>query len=381
MANYPDPEGTAAARCTAALLMGLASRGVECRVVCVDTGDPLPSVPAGVILEAAPSPPRTRAQIRMRRLLRPLGELARGPFAERVEVGARTADVVHFADLEAAAALGRVHGPALVQLDCLTRRDPRVWNPLRLQGRRSIELLRGEVGIRRRARWLLASSPEVAGRLTATAPRARVSYAPLALDPAHYEPAAALDSSLVGLIGTARWPPTQQAVVRLLTRVWPLVRARRPDARLLLAGDGMEPAHFGAIAAAPGVEWRGRVESAADFLRELGVLLYPLSRGSGAKVKVLEALALGIPIVTTPDGAEGVGAGGGVTVETDDDRLATSVIALCEDAQARREAGAAARRAFALHHSPGTAAAAVAELYERMVEAGEQSHPVPPDSR
>jgi glycosyltransferase involved in cell wall biosynthesis len=175
----------------------------------------------------------------------------------------------------------------------------------------------------------------------------------------------------VGLIGTARWPPTQQAVTRLLTRVWPLVRSRRPDARLLLAGDGMEPAHFGAIAEAPGVEWRGRVDSAADFLRELGALLYPLSRGSGAKVKVLEALALGLPVVTTPEGAEGVGARGGVTVETDDERLAASVVALCEDPRARREAGADARLTFAHHHSPPVAAAVVAELYERMLEAGE----------
>ncbi len=381
MANYPDPEGSAAARCTAALLVGLVSRGIDCRVLCVEQGDPLPAVPAGAVIEAAPSRPRTPAQIRVRRLLRPLGEFAQGPFAELVGERAREADVVHFADLEAAAALGRVKGPAVVQLDCLTRRDPRVWNPLRAQGRRSIELLRGEAHVRRRAHWLLASSAEVASRLTATARHARVAYAPLALDPLHYEPAAALDSSLVGLIGTARWPPTQQAVTRLLTRVWPLVRSRRPGARLLLAGDGMEPAHFGAIAEAPGVEWRGRVDSAADFLRELGVLLYPLSRGSGAKVKVLEALALGLPVVTTPEGAEGVGARGGLTVETDDEQLAESVVALCEDPQARREAGAAARLTFAGHHSPPVAAAVVAELYERMLEDDEPGHAPPEQPR
>jgi glycosyltransferase involved in cell wall biosynthesis len=375
MANYPDPEGTAAARCTAALLLGLASQGIECTVVCVERGDSPTSAPAGVSIETAPSPPRTLAQIRRRRLLHPLGEFARGPFAELVSQRAHAADVVHFADLEAAGALARVHRPALVQLDCVARADPRVWNPLRPQGRRSIELLRGEARVRRQARWLLASSPEVAARLSTGAPHARVAFAPLALDPARYEPAAALDSSLVGLLGTARWPPTQQAVVRLLTRVWPLVRARRPDARLLLAGDGMEPAHFGAIADAPGVEWRGRVASAADFLRELGVLLYPLSRGSGAKVKVLESLALGIPVVTTPHGAEGIGARGGLTVETDDRQLAESVAALCEDRQARRAAGAAAHRTFAEHHSPAKAAAAVIELYERMTRLGPRRGP------
>jgi glycosyltransferase involved in cell wall biosynthesis len=129
----------------------------------------------------------------------------------------------------------------------------------------------------------------------------------------------------------------------------------------------MERSAFPHLPEHPGVEWRGRVPSATDFLRELGTLLYPLTAGSGVKVKVLEALALGIPVVTTPDGAEGLGARGGVTVESDDRPIVETTVALFDSFEARRQGGEAAYRTFVDHHTPAVTAAPVVELYERML--------------
>lgn len=266
----------------------------------------------------------------------------------------------------AGSAAGLLDRPTVLQLECSTRRDDRAWNPLHYDGQASIGLLRAERRACRRSRYLLASSEEVASALEAAAPGARVLAAPLALDPAYYPERATLEHPVVGLLGTADWPSTARAVERLVARVWPLVVRARPDTRLVLAGRGMERSTFPHLPDTPGVEWRGAVSSATDFMRELGVLLYPLTRGSGVKVKVLEALALGIPVVTTPDGAEGLGARGGVVVETDDERLAAAAVALCEDEQARRTAGAAAHQTFIKHHSPLPATAPVLDLYERM---------------
>jgi glycosyltransferase involved in cell wall biosynthesis len=399
MAHPPLLEGTAAGRCAVALLEGLAAHGVDCHVLCPQRGgEPLPTSLGGlgvdgvgvegagegegimgagvesmrmgsVRIEAVPRPRVPAAQLRRDRLLRPMGTLARGPFGERVRVLAGDADVVHFVEMEAGMAIAMVNRPAVVQLHCLTRRDPRVWNPMRAQGRISIELLRGERRVRHGARWLLVNSAEVGRQLAQLAPQAKVVAAPLALDPDHYEPRAALDAPRLGLIGTARWPPTGRAIERLLRRVWPLVREQRPDAELLLAGEGMERSAFGDLADQGGVRWLGQVPSATEFLRTLGVLLYPLTAGSGVKVKVLEALALGIPVITTPEGAEGLGARGGVIVEHEDRRLAAAAVRLCADRQARLAAGAEAYRTFIDHHSPYTAAAPVVELYERMRDA------------
>jgi glycosyltransferase involved in cell wall biosynthesis len=369
MRHPPSLEGGAAARCAVALLEGLAAHGVDCRVLAPLPLEPV-ELPPGLPVELVPGSDPRRTQIRWDRLVRPLGLLTREPFAERLRALSHEVDVVHFVEAEAAGAIQLVDRPAVVQLHCLTRRDPRVWNPLRAAGRESIELWRGEVRARRRARWLLVNSIEVGNPLKVASPQAEVVVAPLALDPSHYLQRAPLDSSAAGLIGTARWPSTEAAVERLLTRVWPLVLRRRPDAKLILAGEGMERAAFVHLPQLPGVEWRGRVPSSTDFLRELGVLLYPLTSGSGAKVKVIEALALGIPTVTTPEGAEGLGARGGVVVEREDARLVDAVIALHDDLHARRSAGEEAHQTFVRHHAPLPAAAPVVELYERMLRSG-----------
>jgi glycosyltransferase involved in cell wall biosynthesis len=380
MRQPPSLEGGAAARCAVALVEGLIARGVECQVLAPALLRPA-EIPPGLSVELVEGSNPGLLQVRWERIARPLGSLTREPFVSRLRSLSRAADVVHFVEAEAAAAIQFVDRPAVVQVHCLTRRDPRVWNPLRRAGRDSIELLRGEIKARRRARWLLVNSTEVGEPLAAASPHAEVVVAPLALDPSHYLQRAPLESAATGLIGTARWPPTEHAVRRLLTGVWPLVLRRRPQARLILAGEGMERSAFDDLPELPGVEWRGRVPSSTDFLRELGVLLYPLTSGSGAKVKVIEALALGLPVVTTPEGAEGLGDRGGVVVESDDAALVEAAVALIDDPDARRVAGEAAHRTFVTHHSPLPAAAPVVELYERMSAAGARGARRPRRSR
>lgn len=348
-------------------MRGLRARGIDCQALAADTGAMPVVLPEGLPVELVRVQIPSKWHARWLWLTHPTGALAHGPFAERLRERAADADIVHLVELHAASAVRRFDRPALVQLHCLTLRDREIRHPWKQQDRISLELLRAEHRVRRRAQWLLANSPEVAAGLVGPTPASRVAMAPLALDPCHYEQQAELDRPVAGLIGTARWPPTANAVRRLLTRVWPLVRERSPQARLLLAGDGMEPAFFGPEARAAGVEWLGRVPSASDFLRELGLLLYPLGAGSGVKVKVLEALALGVPVITTGEGAEGLVERGGVTVEEDDTRLAQAAVELLGDRDARRSAGARARANFLANHTPEPAAAPVVALYERML--------------
>ena len=349
------------------LLRGLRALGIECEALAADLDATTAAVPEDLPVEVVPIAPPTRARARMDRLTNPSGLLGRGEFARRLQVRAAEVDVVHYFDIRAAAAHRLVRRPAVLQIDCLTLRDRRIRTLWRREDRIAIELLRAEYSARRHARWLLANSAEVAAELSAGSGRAQVAVAPLALDPASYPRRAPLERPVAGLIGTARWPPTANAVRRLLAEVWPRVLERRPEARLVLAGRGMEAAGFGAQADLPGVEWRGEVPSAGELLGELGLLLYPLTAGSGMKVKVLESLALGLPVVSTPEGAEGLEDRGGVFVETENARIAEAALALMEDPDLRAAAGARAHENFMRHHTPAVAVASVVELYERML--------------
>lgn len=371
----PLVEGGAASRCAIGMLRGLAGHGVELQVLAAHLRNDMREGPKGdlpddlpIELSAVAHP--SRARTRWLRFAKPSSVLETTPFASLVQERARQADIVHLVELSAATLIPLVDRPAVAQIHCLTRRDRDIRPPWTSDGRVAIELLRAERRIFGQARWLLVNSREVADPLARIAPHAHVAVAPLPLDPASYAPRALLDAPVAGLIGTAEWPPTANAVERLLRSVWPRVLERRPDARLLLAGFGMERAAFPHLPDLPGVEWRGTVDSATDFLRELGVMLYPLGRGSGAKIKVLEALALGVPIVTTPDGAEGIGSHGGLVVETADDALAAATARLLDDADARQAAGAAAYDTFANHHAPLPATVPLLELYERMAASG-----------
>jgi polysaccharide biosynthesis protein PslH len=362
----PEHEGGAAARCAVALLQGLHAQGVDCRVLAIAGDRARPPAPVGVPVELV-TVELSGWRGRWSRLAHPGGALVSGRLRQRMLQLAEDVDVVHLVDLRTAAALSMLDRPTVLQLDCLSARDRAIRRLWTREDRDALEILRAERRALRRADWLLVSSPEVAAALPRRLPPARTAVATLALDPAHYGQRASLEQPVAGLIGTARWPPTTNAVRRLLARVWPLVLERRPGATLVLAGEGMDAAAFGRTANLPGVQWRGRVPSASDFVRQLGVLLYPLTAGSGVKVKVLEALALGVPVVSTREGAEGLIDHRGVVVEEDDARLAAATVALLDDVAMRRDAGARAHENFLANHTPTVATLPVVELYERMI--------------
>lgn len=362
----PEHEGGAAARCALALLQGLSAHGVQCSVLAPAPEPATLALADGPEVQLLPAAPPT-LRLRVARLARPGEEMVSGRFAQGLRELADAAELVHLVEAGVGGALAWLERPTLLQLHNLTLHDRDSWRLWDRRDRDALHTLRAERRALRRARWVLANSQDVAALLPRRIPAERRAVAPLALDPAHYLPPATLAGPVAGLIGNARWPPTAAAVRRLLEHVWPLVLERRPDATLVLAGEGMEPSTFGGGGELAGVQWRGRVPSAVELLRELGVLVYPLPAGTGTKVKVLEALALGVPVVTTRAGAEGLVGRGGVTVAEDDQRIAQATVALLEDAQARARAGSEARENFLAHHAPKVAAAPVVALYRRML--------------
>jgi glycosyltransferase involved in cell wall biosynthesis len=357
LSQPPLVEGGAPGRVAIGLLRGLLEHGVDVRAIAARRhfavpGEPPADLPVEIVdIPAEPSSWGLRAD----QLRHPRGELARGPFMEVVRTASRDADVLHLEETETAWCDLGVDLPSLVHLHYRITQDQRWPAPGSRGFRRMAEFALAERLAIRRHGYLVASSPLVAAVLPGD-----VTLAPLSLDPGLYPPARLDGRPTAGLIGTGTWGPTAAAGRRLVERVWPRVRERAPEARLAVAGRG-----WGELGGTD-VAFLGEVASGREFLRGLSVLLFPLERGSGMKVKVLEAIATGVPVVTTPAGAEGIEPNDGVVVATDDDALAAAAAEILSDAAERSERGAAARAAFERRYTPKLATAPLVSLYERM---------------
>jgi glycosyltransferase involved in cell wall biosynthesis len=365
MPEPPYLEGGAAGRCNAGLLMGLhADERVELSSISARLPRALGgALPPGVHVEIVPVPEEGRVEAWSELLRRPLGRLGRGEFGDRVRELAADVDVLHLDQAQTAWCNLGTDVPAVVHLHYLVRLDqPRIPGNVRRAVWRS-RVAAGQRQAARRHRFLVANSTTVASEIRREIPNVDVTVVPLVLDPAHYQPSLDGGEPVVGFIGSGGWPMTAAAAHRLVDRIWPLVRREIPEARLRVAGRRMDTL---GLRAGDGVDIQGEVPSGSDFMREVSVLLFAPVGGSGTKVKVLEALASGLPVVTNATGAEGIARNDGVVVVEDNETLARAAVSILRDPGERRQRGLAGLQAFKDGHTPRVAAEMLFELYSRM---------------
>jgi GT2 family glycosyltransferase len=106
-------------------------------------------------------------------------------------------------------------------------------------------------------------------------------------------------------IGGFRHTPNLTAIEWFLRDVLPRILERRADSRLVIAGPDAPPRDL-FKKAGPAVEWLGLVQDVRTELARRAVFVCPILSGSGVRVKLLEAFASGIPVVSTQIGAEGL---------------------------------------------------------------------------
>ena len=105
-------------------------------------------------------------------------------------------------------------------------------------------------------------------------------------------------------LASMNWKPNEEGIRWFVRESWPLIRQRHPNAEFQIAGRHTPP-HF--LAPLPkGIRIVGEVEDSEAFMRESGILVVPLLSGSGIRIKILEAMSLGVTIISTSIGAEGI---------------------------------------------------------------------------
>ncbi len=144
--------------------------------------------------------------------------------------------------------------------------------------------------------------------------------------------------------GAMDYWPNEDAVCWFAERVWPRVMSARPTARFLIVGANPGSA-VTALKEQPGVEVTGTVPEVAPYLARARVMVAPLRMARGIQNKVLEGMAAALPVVTTPEGADGIDARDGdhLLVRADPEATADAVIELLSDPDAATQLGERAR--------------------------------------
>ncbi|MBN8727795.1 MAG: glycosyltransferase [Xanthomonadales bacterium] len=201
-----------------------------------------------------------------------------------------------------------------------------------------------EVAAWQRADLVLACSPGDTEVIRTAAPRTRVEVIPNGVDLDANRP----DASTPGpgqlvFVGQMGWFPNRDGVEWFLAEVFPRILAARPHVSLQLVG---KPDGFAVPAALRGhVQMAGFVEDVRRPVRDAAVYVVPLRAGSGTRLKVLEAMALGKAIVTTSIGSAGIALQPGRDALFADDAasFATAVLELLADPARAARLGSAAR--------------------------------------
>jgi glycosyltransferase involved in cell wall biosynthesis len=216
------------------------------------------------------------------------------------------------------------------------------------------KLKRYEALVMRQCDAVLAVAEADRATLLGLAPEATIGVVPNGVDTAYFS-SAAMASDRVGALafsaptlvfsGTLDFRPNVDAVTWFVREVLPRVRAREPDARLLVVGKRPAPA-LRRLADEGALLLTGEVSDVRPYLTGAAVYVVPMRIGGGVRLKLLEALALELPVVSTSMGAEGLAglrAGEHCLMADDATDFAEATLRLLGDPALGRRLGAAGR--------------------------------------
>jgi glycosyltransferase involved in cell wall biosynthesis len=160
--------------------------------------------------------------------------------------------------------------------------------------------------------------------------------------------AAPASSHSILFSGIMNYAPNEDAALHLIDRILPRVQQSIPDAGLLVVGRDPTPALLERSRLRPGVTVTGFVDDLRPYLERAAVCAAPLRFGAGVQNKVLEAMAMGVPVVTTSIAAAGLrvddAAAPPLYVADDDERFAACLVQLLQDPGERARLAREGRR-------------------------------------
>ena len=169
-------------------------------------------------------------------------------------------------------------------------------------------LRRYEARVCREADAVVVVSATDAALLLRIAPEARYVVLPNGVDTSAFAFRAGPPAEPPELVftGTMDYRPNVDAMLWFAEAILPLVRRARPDVRCVVVGKAPDRRLLAAAEREPGLVVTGAVPDVQPYLARAVVYVVPMRMGSGSRLKVLEALAAGVPLVSTRLGIEGI---------------------------------------------------------------------------
>jgi sugar transferase (PEP-CTERM/EpsH1 system associated) len=202
---------------------------------------------------------------------------------------------------------------------------------------------------------------------------------PNGVDADYFQPTAdPYDANRICFIGRMDYFPNEQAVLRFVQDVLPAVRARRPATTLFVVGAAPSAA-LRALHGKDGVHVTGTVDDVRPYVRGAALTIAPLTIARGTQNKILESMAMGVPVVASTIAARGVDAEVGTDLLAADspNELADAVLAVLEQPRKRAHLAEAGRARALSHHSWTAAMQRMDELVRACMSRPRAARPAP----
>jgi polysaccharide biosynthesis protein PslH len=233
------------------------------------------------------------------------------------------------------------------------------------------KLRREEMAAYRNADGVCLCSAADERRLLEHAPDVRTAVIPNAADVEYYRPRPTdppPDCRTVLYFGLLSTVPNIDGVIHFARTIWPRIAAVHPEARWQIIGGGAPPSLL--ALSGPRVELTGLVSDLRPHLAAAAVVVVPLQLGSGTRLKIVEAMAMGKAVVSTTLGAEGIEAvpGRDLLVADEPAAFADAVSRLLAEPELAARIGRSARRLAVERYAWSAAATALEGFYRRILD-------------
>jgi glycosyltransferase involved in cell wall biosynthesis len=222
----------------------------------------------------------------------------------------------------------------------------------------------------KRAKKVVAMSDSDVIEMKKLVPDLTIDVVPNGVDLDYFsqKPRAEARNPRVLYVGNFKWIQNVEAVNVLVTEVWPKIKKEIKNAKLWIAGMNITPEIKALVSES--IEITEAPEDIRDVYTKASVLVAPIKGPGGTRLKILEAMASQLPVVTTSVGAEGLGVKNGVEALIEDgmDKLAEATVKVLKDKSLAKRLGINAKKLVQYHYVWAKSSEKLDKIYTEVVE-------------